>query len=220
MTRSNQNTQRQQKKMILRTNIISGANTYKNRFLGKNFLIVYCNKYIEIQFTAENFLHLTGVATRLTAENFYNNAVNSTLTLNNIIINRQNPYSIAFNKTNNLTQLHKILEEPSIILEDITTQTTTFKIALTEYNFTLCFNKYTDAVPYYTVCSHRVENKSMNIINKSKNAYFVDFILEKPTTAQKYDKITYQDQTKQLPQTIHHLIADNLKQLTHNTQIN
>lgn len=199
-------------KIDLKNEIEIAAKSYKDNLLEKNYLIIYGNKYIELQFLKRNFLHLTGVLTQIPANQFFNLAVKNRLTINNFYFSRRYPRDLAENKIINLENLKNLPKQALIILEGLNTQTKQYKIAVTELNYTLCLEQMQNRNNGYFVCSHRIEKTISNIIDKSNNAYFVDFILEKPKTAQKYDKITYQDQTKQLPQTIHHLIADNLKQ--------
>lgn len=198
--------------------IHKGAITYKS-MLGKQYLIVYGFSFIEVQFTKKNFLHLTGVATTLNAQDFYQMAYRDKIKQKQIYFNARYPEFFANAKINNLSNIPKIMKSKIEILELIQTKTRAYKVGIASQNTTICLEEVINKPNLYIACSHRI-NHITNTKSKSNKTYSVDFILEKPTTAQKYDKITYQDQTKQLPQTIHHLIADNLKQQTQNTQIN
>lgn len=52
---------------------------------------------------------------------------------------------------------------------------------------------------FFTVCSHRVEKMSSSIVNKSSDAFFIDYIFSKKTSEQKYETIEY-DGKKQFGQ--------------------
>lgn len=51
------------------------AKKYKDYLVGKTFLFVYENGYIEVMFTTKAFFHLTGVNSKLSAVDFYKHAV-------------------------------------------------------------------------------------------------------------------------------------------------
>ena len=53
---------------------------YFQNLAGKTFLYVCGDEYFEVSFPIDHFLHLTGVETRLSAKDFYNNAKKSILT--------------------------------------------------------------------------------------------------------------------------------------------
>ena len=54
--------------------INNAAVLYKNNLVGRKFLYVFENRYIEVIYKSENFRHLTGVDTMLSAKAFYNYA--------------------------------------------------------------------------------------------------------------------------------------------------
>ena len=62
------------KKNAIRQGIIEAASVYSQNLVGKTFLYVYKDKYFEVSFPVDHFLHLTGVATRLSSKDFYRNA--------------------------------------------------------------------------------------------------------------------------------------------------
>ena len=55
--------------------IHKAAEKYKEYFVGNTYMFVYEDRYIEVMFKKSSFLHLTGVGTNLSAENFYNHAL-------------------------------------------------------------------------------------------------------------------------------------------------
>ena len=63
----------------LKVNIIpeiyAAALEYKNNMVGKTFLYVFDNRFIEVIFKTDNFKHLLGIASTLTPNEFYNEAI-------------------------------------------------------------------------------------------------------------------------------------------------
>ncbi len=63
----------------LKVNIIheiyAAALEYKNNMVGKTFLYVFVNRFIEVIFKTDNFKHLSGIASTLTPNEFYNEAI-------------------------------------------------------------------------------------------------------------------------------------------------
>ena len=62
------------KKNAIRQGIIYSAVIYSQNLAGKAFLYVYGDEYFEASFPVDHFLHLTGVETKLSAKEFYENA--------------------------------------------------------------------------------------------------------------------------------------------------
>lgn len=68
------------KKNVIRQGITEAEIVYFQNLAGKTFLYVCGDEYFEVSFLIDHFLHLTGVETRLSAKDFYNNAKKSILT--------------------------------------------------------------------------------------------------------------------------------------------
>lgn len=68
------------KKSAIRQGITEAEIVYFQNLAGKTFLYVCGDEYFEVSFPIDHFLHLTGVETRLSAKDFYNNAKKSILT--------------------------------------------------------------------------------------------------------------------------------------------
>ena len=90
--------------------IVHAAKEYEEKLNNKHFLIVYqkksLTKTVEIGFRDMNFLHLTGVETRLSAKDFYKNAKKATLSNNQFYFNARHPYANAKKKLPCLKRLH------------------------------------------------------------------------------------------------------------------
>lgn len=68
------------KKNAIRQGITEAEIVYFQNLADKTFLYVCGDEYFEVSFPIDHFLHLTGVETRLSAKDFYNNAKKSILT--------------------------------------------------------------------------------------------------------------------------------------------
>ena len=64
--------------------ITKSASLYKNHLLGKTFLYVFEGQFIEVAYHINEFKHLTGVATSLSANSFYNKALDGILQKNQV----------------------------------------------------------------------------------------------------------------------------------------
>lgn len=130
-------------KRILVNRIINAAQIYKNKLVGKVFLIAYEDKYIEVMFKVNSFLHLSGVATNLSAENFYKKAWKRQLRDTEIFFDSKHPADFADLKTTYLNSLDKIVNTDTLIGEGITVATAVFPIGITDINIFVCFDKNT-----------------------------------------------------------------------------
>ncbi len=97
--------------------IVTSALVYKNTFIDHEYLIYSLNfslnPYYLISAHADNYLHLTGVYTTLSANEFFNKALNGTLTENDFEISRPN-HPISISKNNKGTIRKKINALPYI----------------------------------------------------------------------------------------------------------
>lgn len=173
------------------------AYNYKIYLIGKTFLFVYGDNFIEIIFKKSCFLHLTGVKSTLDAESFFKHAINgnhlkpSEISFDPIL----HPADLANKKTKLLHDLYKITCTDVFIVDHVTTMTAVYKLGLTDFEMTILFGENTDRtgnklndclVPY----SFRVESINNN---KFENMYSVDFIFSKNTGDKKYNIILFQD---------------------------
>lgn len=110
-----------EKKNEIRRGIIDAAIVYSQNLAGKTFLYVYGNEYFEVSFPIDNFLHLTGVATRLSAKNFYKNAKKSKLTNNQFYFDARHIYANAKKKLPCLKRLPELTNEMVCILKNMET---------------------------------------------------------------------------------------------------
>ena len=181
--------------------IISAANLYKSNFVGKTYLYIFDNRYIEVVYRTKDFLHLTGVNSSLSAKAFYKEASQGTLKHTQIWFNTRHPYDLCLKKAEHIDKLIAVTNTDTALLESVSTDSSEYQFGVTELNFTLCLNIDTDDTGkivsnYYTPRSLRVED----CFNRCGNVYEVDFILSKSNDTALYSTVTYSDKRKSLDQ--------------------
>ena len=125
------------KRNAIRQGIIEAAIVYSQSLAGKTFLYVYGDEYFEVSFPVDHFLHLTGVETRLSAKDFYKNAKKSILTNNQFYFDARHIYANAKKKLPCLKRLPELTNEMVCILKNMETMTITYKLSVTNLEFTL-----------------------------------------------------------------------------------
>jgi hypothetical protein len=199
-------------KKKLAKSICDAAKLYKKNLVGRKFLYVFDNRYIEVLFKKRNYKHLTGVATSLLADSFYQNAVKGTLAGNQIWFDSDHPYNLCCRKVKHLCDIAKMSTNESFMLEEITTSKIQFKFGITDLNFTLCFDKEYDdngnaAEDYYIVKSLRDED----CFSKSNNVYEITHIFSCSNDEKKYSNLLYMDKRMNLyglPNEVKGLLGD------------
>lgn len=180
------------------------AEKYKEYFVGNTYLFVYEDKCIEVMFKKSSFLHLTGVGTNLSVENFYNHALmQNGLRPQEVLFGSDNPYDLADKKTQHLADLYKITLTDVVIATDIDTMTFKYSIGITNLEFVICLGDDTDfagniksncKVPY-SFRVEEIENSKFNDLHE------VTHILKKKTGERKYNILTFgkKETVKTLP---------------------
>ena len=193
------------KKNAIRQGIIKAAIVYSQSLAGKTFLYVYGDEYFEVSFPVDHFLHLTGVETRLSAKDFYRNAKKAILTNNQFYFDAN-----AKKKLPCLKRLPELTNEMVCVLKDMQTMTITYKLSVTNLEFTLGLtenidrggNKIND---FFLPMSLRVKDSS---VEKSNDGEIIDFIFSKDASVAKYDVLLVEDKDKKIPDCIKHLISN------------
>lgn len=196
------------------TEIESAAQMYKEHLVGRRFLYVFEGRYIEVIYKTQNFRHLTGVETNLPAKRFYRNAVNHALQTGQIFFNKKHPYSLCVKKIKHIGEVAILAGSESFMLEEIKTDTQSYKFGTTDLNFTLCMNRELDDQgnekgDCYVVQSLRDED----CFKKSKDAYVVTHIFSRSNDGKKYTDLLYMDKSadmQSLPDAIRELIDESL----------
>lgn len=182
-------TKREKREQIV-NKIIVAAQEYKTHLLGKTFMFVFDNRYIEVSFRKEEFAHLTGVDKSISAKQLYKDAEKGRLKQNQIYFSSRYPYDLCVKKMGELDKLPQAMCNDGFVLEDITTDTAYYKFGFTELNFTLCFcedldNSGNKRSGYYIAKSFRVEDS----FERTDNVYEIKYILSKRNDEKIYNKI-------------------------------
>lgn len=197
------------KKEKIRQQIISAAQTYSANLAGKVFLYVYGEEYFEIIFKADRFLHLTGVDTGLNAKDFYKKAKKGKLDAKQFFFTKSHSMGVAKKKLPCLNRLPELTTTMVCVLKDLTTVTLTYKIGVTNLEFTLGLTENLDAEgnkinDLYLPRTLRVKDKS---INMSRDGEIVDFIFVRDASKSIYEEIAFRDDNKTIPESISSLIS-------------
>ncbi len=178
--------------------INEAAKLYKQHLVGKRFMYVFDNRYIEVLFKAENFRHLTGVDTYLSAKGFYNYAIRGILEASQIRFSISHPYDLCVRKIKHIGSIATMAVSECFMLEEIKTDTMSYKFGTTDLNFTLCLNKDydngTEKGNSYVVQSLRDED----CFSKSKSAYTVTHIFSCGTDEKRYKELLYIDKSSSM----------------------
>lgn len=198
------------KKNAIRQGIIDAAIIYSGSLAGKTFLYVYGEEFFEVSFPVEHFLHLTGVETKLSARDFYKNAKKRKLTNNQFFFSTRHPHANARKKLACLKRLPELTSQLVCVLKDMKTTTITYKISLTNFEFTLGLTENVDVNgnkvnDLFFPMSLRVKDSS---VERSNSGEIVDFIFVKDASVGKYGDLLVQDERKQLPENIRHRIDE------------
>lgn len=183
------------KARIIQT-IISAAAQYKKHLVGKTFLYVFEGHMIEVAYHAEEFRHLTGVATRgLTARSFYDKAVDGTLQENQVYFDTKHQLHLCKRKMRHIQNLVSVTNSALVVLKDVSTKTETYHFAFTELSFTLCLGRDVDLSTgnlknnYYIVKSLR----DGDMFNRNVLQYECNYIFSRQTDKSFYDTLCYSD---------------------------
>ena len=204
------------KKNAIRQGITEAEIVYCQNLAGKTFLYVCGDEYFEVSFPIDHFLHLTGVETRLSAKDFYNNAKKSILTKNQFYFDARHVYANAKRKLPCLKRLPELTNEMVCVLKNMETMTITYKLSVTNLEFTLGLTENIDNTgnkinDLFLPMSLRVKDSS---VEKSGDGEIVDFIFSKDASVARYDTLLVEDKSKTIPSCIKHLINDDFYHAT------
>lgn len=200
------------KKDHIRKQIIDASCVYRDNLAGKVFLYVIGEEYFEVVFQTDRFMHLTGVNSKLTAQEFYDKATDSELTTGQIYFDKEHPYHSAKKKLPCLLLLPVLTNSLVCVVKDMKTLTLTYKLGVTNLDFTIGLtenidfegNKIND---WFLPRTLRVKDKS---IENSTSAEFVDFIFSKDASMDKYDAMAFSEGSKEVPNTVKGFLSEKL----------
>ncbi len=188
---------------------------YDAQLVGRTFLYVFDGRMIEVVFRRKDFMHLTGVDTNMSGEQFFKNVISDKLKANQIYFSQRHPYDLCAKKISQLPKLISVTNSEIFILEDTKTMTFTYKFGLTDLECTVCLSNDVDKTGkkvsrYYIARSLRVEDS----FDKAANAFEVQYIFSKPGGNWLYDTVMYADKRypiDSLPQQVLDMLDDKLK---------
>ncbi len=179
--------------------ICKAARLYKEYLIGRRFIYVFDGRYIEVLYKSENFKHLTGVECNMSSKDFYRNALKNRLQGPQIYFTSRHPYSLCKRKVKHLCSISSLAGSENFMLEEIVTNTKTYKFGTTDLAFSLCMNREyyengTEKGDCYIVESLRDED----CFSKSKKAYVVTHILARANTERMYADVLFVDKSFKL----------------------
>lgn len=186
--------------------IHKAALSYNQYFLGKTYMFVYDNQFVEVLFKKSSFLHLTGVDTKLNAKDFHTHASRNQLRPKEIFFSNEHPFDLAVQKTACLDNLYKLTVTNSMITTDIVTATFSYELGVTNLRFIICLGDDVNQegrmvsnckIPY----SFRIENIHND---KYGELHEVTHVFMKNTSNKKYHALTFGDKNsmKDLPEEV------------------
>lgn len=185
---------RQDKIDTVRNNIITGVQVYANKLAGKYYLYIFEGNCFEMYYDTDNFLHLTGVGTRLSPNQFYTLAKSGMLMSNQLLFNARFPLPTAMKKSASLIALEEFVTEGFFVIKDLVTDTCIYPYAITNIDQSLLIGLKNEvgAGNIYVPKSLRIKG---NIFNKTtdSNIFEIQYILSKTDIQAQYDTILYQE---------------------------
>ncbi|MCD8301325.1 MAG: PBECR4 domain-containing protein [Clostridiales bacterium] len=174
--------------------IMAAAQVYKTKMVGYVFLYVFEGHTLEVVYRIRDFMHMTGVESNVSAEQFFKNAVKGSLKPDQVKFSNRHPYALSKKKVSQLENISLITNSDIFMLEDMQTKTFTYKFGITDLNFTVCLGQNTDKngnaiSKYFSVRSIRVEDS----VSRADEAYEVQYIFSRKNDEKKYNTIMYAD---------------------------
>lgn len=205
-------TSRAKKKEYIREQIVDAAHIYRDHLAGKVFLYVVGNDHFEVAFQSNCFMHLTGVDSQLSAQNFYSKAKSARLTTEQFFFSHERSYQTAKKKLQCLMVLPKLTNSDVIAVKTLHTLTLTYKIGVTNLDFTIGLTENVDRHgikinDWFLPRTLRVKDKA---IENSEAAEVVDFIFSKDASTDNYDTLCFVSAATQVPENIRHRLSESL----------
>ncbi|MBR1638989.1 MAG: hypothetical protein IJ688_06350 [Treponema sp.] len=168
--------------------ICDGAQKYKDVFLEYEYEVTSkafsSKKPFIISATKSNFLHLTGVNTKLTAAQFFDKALSRTLTVNDFDFNKKGQTEKMIKgsvrrKVRFLKDLDKIFDKSTLVEEKFVKNKVSCTFAVSENSFTLGFIAVPNCRPKTLLKGNELKNpQKIDSIRRRKRGKkdFEDFL--------------------------------------------
>lgn len=198
---------RNEKKELLRKDIVEAAAVYSRQLAGRVFLYVVGDQYFEVSFRTDCFRHLTGVLTDLSAGSFYRKAYSGKLAGNQFYFDNTHPYRTACRKASCLKRLPELTTTFVCVLHNMHTLTFVYTLGVTNLEFTLGLTEAESSTGkrFFLPRTLRVDDHS---VERSENPDddIVDFIFRKSAAESIYKDLLVADHSKAVPLQVRHLI--------------
>ena len=187
--------------------IKAAAVLYEKNLVGKRFMYVFDERYIEVIYKARNFRHLTGVDTKLSAKRFYDYARKGKLEASQISFGPSHPFALCKRKVKHIGDVASMAMTECFMLEDVKTNSTNYKFGTTDLEFTLCMNRETDANGNEKSECYVVQSlRDGDCFSKSNNVYSVSHIFSRPNDKKKYTDLLFMDKTASISEMPSHIL--------------
>mgnify|MGYP004503477535 CR=1 FL=1 len=206
---------KEEKVEIVRNNIIDAAQVYLNNFIGKKFLYVFGNEYIEVRYKVENFMHLTGTDSRkLNAVKFYEKSKDRHLKRNQMFFSNRYPLKTAMGKSCELKRINVFRNTEFYVIKDFSTEKETFDFCFSDYKITLGFIKDSEIIDgekvtydYYVPQTLRINENICEEVDYDKKVK-IQYILSKIDDKALYSIFEFGDKENisSLPENIRSMI--------------
>lgn len=107
------------RKDVVRNQIVLAAKNYSEQLSSQIFLYVFGNQYIEVMFRTSDFLHLTGIGTKLYSKKFFMLAKQGKIVNDQLFFAPKYPFKAVMKKLECLVRLPELTTEDVIILLDM-----------------------------------------------------------------------------------------------------
>lgn len=185
----------QEKIKFVRDNIISNAQIYRDALVGRYYLYIFENRCFEMYFGTDNYMHLTGVGSKVSPNQFYDLAKNHQLHTNQIFFSQRFPLKTAIQKTTNLCYLPDFIKEGYFVIKDLKTETASYPYAITNIDQSILRGlKSEEGKEIYIPQSFRVKGKIFDKADDDK-IFEINCILSKTDKEGLYNQVLYQDFT-------------------------
>lgn len=181
----------EEKRKYIREMIIQNAKIYRDQIAGNHYMYIYKDKHLEISFEKKQFLHLTGVDTNLSANEFYKLANKNELRNSQLLFNSRFPLAVALKKVNHLNELPELVHKNSYIIENFVTETFTYPYVITNKDLSILIG-ISETNGQNFPKSFRVKG---NIYNKALTQNIIieeiEIVLKKKQVEEFYDTVVY-----------------------------
>ena len=172
--------------------IIEAAQNYRDNLVGKVFLFIFDGGYVEAIFKKEDFKHLTGVESYLSAKDFYKLSIRRHLKENQIWFSSVHPYNLCRRKLLHLNKISLLTTNDSFMLDELITDSQTYKFGATNMDFTICFNyQKNDSGNIISTTIHAESLRDEDCFAKSVGVYEVTHVFSKKNNERFYNKLEF-----------------------------